>query len=200
MKVKLPASVEAAVEELNGIGELLRAREWHKAAIVASFVEVHTSRGRPANTRTGNNRMSTVDFAALEINGLIKPTTIQLYVQRWLDANDGRYPEPGSRVELPEADWPPSRGGTDGYERDEGARRTLDRLIEKHGPDVIAKVVANRPDVAEAVAENDASFKATFDKRVEDHERWEQRQRDSGVGGGRGSSVMSPVLDAMQKV
>lgn len=201
-RFKIPRSPEAVTDQLGEIGELLTATEWKRAALLASVVRLDPNGGgrnarKPAAT---GGFHSATSFSELGITGLRSKGTVTLYVQRWLEANDDEYPELGATVVLPEDDWPPTRTGTDGYESATGVERTIDRLIETHGPTVIAQMVTSRPEMAAAMAEDDQTFAPVLHARVERDRRWEEQERDNGVRGGRGSSPLSPVLEAMQKL
>lgn len=147
-KIQVPRTPKGVMKELGEVGELLTATEWKRAALLASVVRL-PGRGARREERT-TTFFTANSFADLGITGLRSDKTVHLYVQRWLDANDGVYPELGSRVELPDLDWPPTRTGTDGYGSGAGAARMIERIVEKHGPEVIAAAV-RRPDIARAV-------------------------------------------------
>lgn len=152
--IRVPSTIAKGVAKLNDLGTLATATEWERAAIVAAFVRLAPSPGgdqRPSNVSSDNE--TPTEFAARGIHGLRSHNTVRLYVQRWLDANGGTYPKPGSTVLLPGDEWPPTRGGTDGYASDDGASVTIDRIIAKHGPGVVAQAVA-KPAVAAAVLNN----------------------------------------------
>lgn len=156
-QVVMPVSLEAAMSELDGIQQLVSVKEWRRAAIVACFVRLDNKAGRPSNRSEVTDFLTPAQFAELGINGLRSKTTVQMYVQRWVDAKFGEYPQPGAEVVLPDEPWPPSRGGTDGYESDEGAQRTVERIIEKHGTAPVVDALGHMPratqsDALEAMA------------------------------------------------
>jgi hypothetical protein len=158
--ITIPASLDDAVDELNGIGELITARKWERAAIVAAYVRLDGS-GRNAR-----------DFARLGIVGLTTPTSVTKYVQAWLDANAGRYPKPGATRRLPRKEFPAMRSGTDGYASTAGATATIDRLMVEHGDDVVARAVTERAPVAAArsvMGANEARHETQRIQRQESH-------------------------------
>jgi hypothetical protein len=104
---------------------LLTAAEWHRAAIIAAFVD---------NPDTAN------EFAALGITGLKTKETVMLYATRWIETHGSR-PEPGSEVILPTLEWKGTRTGTDGLNSAKGARSTLEKMIDKHGPKAVAEML-----------------------------------------------------------
>jgi hypothetical protein len=109
-KIKIPATVEEAVSELSGIDALLTAKGWERAAIVAAFVRLGQSGDNrfTVGANTGPYE-SPKSFAALGIAGLKSKDTVQSYVQRWLEASQGVYPEPGANVTLPLVEYPASK-------------------------------------------------------------------------------------------
>lgn len=138
--IAIPSTIERARARLADIDSLLTSKGWERAAVVAAFVRLGEAQG--AHAKKG--MMGTVQFAALGIAGLTKVDTVRMYVQAWLDANGGEYPQPGKTVALPTDPWPPTRTGTDGYESDEGAVNTVRKLVAKHGDDapaIIAKAL-----------------------------------------------------------
>jgi hypothetical protein len=160
--VELPATVDQAVADLGGLGALLRAKEWHRAAIVAAFVRLDHGHGKRAETGTFHSATS---FAALGITGLRKVHTVAEYVQRWL-AEAGDYPEPGATVVLPEADWPPTRTGTDGHSSGDGVAATVARIVEREGgAEQLAEAVAAAPPAVRR-----AVRQATYDADLADHD------------------------------
>jgi hypothetical protein len=153
-KVKMPASLEEAVGALSGIEKLLQAREWERAAIVATFVRPEASGGRPAKAAATSGFLNVEQFAALGVQGLRSKDTVKMYLRRWLDAS-GSYPEPGEEVTLPVEKWPPADRGTDGYDSTEGAENTVAKIIEKHGSGPVRAAVAKLPREQRAQVESD---------------------------------------------
>src|SRR5262245_130692 len=148
--IEVPGTIREATARLRAVDKLVTATEWERAAIVAAFVRL------PGSGSKGNltsEVSSAEDFAARGINGLRSPQTVRLYVTRWLEASNGKYPQPGRKVKLPTAEWPPTRTGTDGYESDDGVQRTIDRMVERHGADKVAGVVIGRPSVDKAISQ-----------------------------------------------
>lgn len=144
--IQIPATTEAVDAELASLGELYTATGWRRAALLAARVRL------PGSGNASSGVCSPEQFAALGIHGLRSHTTVRLYVQNWLDAK-GDYPVLGAAVELPEIEWPPTRTGTDGDRTDEGAARTVQRVIERHGPEVVARHVARAPGGERAIRE-----------------------------------------------
>ena len=146
--ITIPSSIEEAVHSLEGIESLVRKKGWERAATVAAFVRLDEGHGgKHADIRVFHSANS---FAALGVTGLSHQETVRFYVNRWLD-EIGDYPEPGDDVVLPEKEWPPgSTRGTDGYDSDEGAVRTVTKIATKN-PQAIGKALAADPDLARKV-------------------------------------------------
>jgi hypothetical protein len=137
-KVDIPASIEEAIERLAGIGELLTATEWKRAAIVAAFVRLNDGPGGDTRSiASSRNALSTVEFAALGVIDLRTADTVRRYVKAWLAVNDGKYPTPGRTVKLPTATFPPEDANL-------GSRITESS---------IAKAIREKPAIAAAAAE-----------------------------------------------
>ena len=162
-KINIPRTIGAAEKKLNSLGELATATEWERAAIVAAYVHISEGRGK----RNVSSDISPSDFAKLGIHGLTSHNSVRLYVRAWSDIvdEDGNVvgqrerPTPGKAVELPNDPWPPTRTGTDGINSPEGAEKTIEKIITKHGPTIIAKQTA-KPEVAKEVVRNKEANKS----------------------------------------
>lgn len=109
MKITIPASLDEAKASLNGIGALLTAKEWERAAIVWAFTR--DGRGQP-NRSTAILTMK--EFAALRITGLSSENQVGLYRKAWQTAIDDGHAQPvkpGDEIELPDRKWPPFEPG-----------------------------------------------------------------------------------------
>jgi hypothetical protein len=148
--ITIPSDLENAKKALGQLGELITARKWERAAIVAAFVRLAPSRGQqhPEVASRGNRTfpISPVEFASYGIVGLLTDRSVTKYVQAWLDANDGKYPRPGSTRRLPNLDFPPTRGGTDGYSTEDGAAATITKIVRQHGGKVLQKALTELPE------------------------------------------------------
>jgi len=150
--IKIPKSIEEVMTELGELGELLTAGGWKRAALLATVVRLPGSGGRKDRAAKRDTAFCSCDeFASLDIKGLRSANTVRLYVQRWLDANDGQYPTLGDRVTQPADDWPPE-------ERSLGSRvsvdpaRAVEQIVEKHGPEAVASAVVDNEKVNAAVS------------------------------------------------
>jgi hypothetical protein len=87
--ITIPRSITAAQSRLTELGELATATEWHRAAIVATYVpQLESARA----------------FARRGIVGLTTHETVLIYARAWLDRFD--QPKPGGKVTLPTDPWP----------------------------------------------------------------------------------------------
>lgn len=104
--VHIPATAEAAVEELGSLGRLINARKWERAAIVASLVGPAPGSGR----QDRKNPISGFSFtlrglADQGITGLRKPDTIAHYRDVWCRQRPA--PAFGESVDLTDLpEWP----------------------------------------------------------------------------------------------
>lgn len=142
MRITTPKNLTEAKTRLRGIDQLLRAREWERSAILATVVRLHDGPGQPKSIDRSVNTLTPMEFAALEIPGLLSHVTVRKYVQAWLD-EVGDYPKPAKSVTLPTAPWPPTRQGTDGYASEDGLRSTLERAVSTHGSDGVQSVLTD---------------------------------------------------------
>jgi hypothetical protein len=173
-RIKIPASIEAAEDRLAALDGIATAAGWERAALVYAFT-YDASRGGGANRNAPNGALTISAFAGLGIKGLTKRDTVKHYRDCWkqaIDNDEAEAIEPGDLVVLPTTDFPPFDRGTDGYNTTEGAEKTINRIVEKHGPAVVAKTVANNPKVATAVVDDPEAQRATIraqSKRTQQH-------------------------------
>jgi len=93
--VAIPATIKKAVEALSGIGTLLRAKEWERAAIVYAF------------TTAGGETFR--EFAKRGIVGLSHHQAVSRYHGAWqaaIDQGKAIAVSPGDNVTLPDLTWP----------------------------------------------------------------------------------------------
>jgi len=110
-RIKIPKTREAAIAELSGLGRLIQAKKWERAAIVAAFVDVgEQGVGVSQAGKVKSDLLSPAAFAALGITGLSSKNTVQHYVENWLESRPR--PEPGEEVNLDGlGPWPPRSTG-----------------------------------------------------------------------------------------
>lgn len=145
--IQIPATVEEAASELNGIHELLTAKGWAKAALVAAFTE------KKAGNKSGNpDLLSFRSFCELGINGLRDQGTVAYYAAAW-EGTGLPSPVPGKPCQLPMDPWPPASefNGRD-YDDERMAavandEAKLTALVEKAtaslGADVVAAAIVD---------------------------------------------------------
>jgi hypothetical protein len=149
-KITIPGDITTAIADLNGLDALITAKEWQRAAIVTTFVEVDDKPGgdrkKVAIARTSNGLLTPSEFAALGINGLKSKDTVRRYVKMWESTGLPR-PKPGTSVELPDKKWPPSETTQDAVLRNPSAvAAALDN------PEFVAKVVTKSPEATARIA------------------------------------------------
>jgi hypothetical protein len=146
--VTMPKSLDEARERLVEIESIATATGWERAAIVATFVRIDN-----ADLDVDDQLMSAAAFCSLGIVGLTSSNSVRLYVNRWLDAHDGEYPQRGSKVELPEhRAWEVQRPGGRGFDSLDGARTLIGQIVSKHGTSALDETIKNDPFVAAAAA------------------------------------------------
>lgn len=103
--IKIPDE-DRLIEELNGIGSLLVAREWHRAAVVYAFTGI----GGPRNSAQPDwPRRTILEFTRLGIKGLTTPKSVRRYRRAWELAIENGWAPPvdaGDTVDLPEEPFP----------------------------------------------------------------------------------------------
>jgi hypothetical protein len=103
--IQIPSSLEDAVLDLKGLGELVTASEWKRAAIVWAFTEA----GKPGpGNRATSGPISINDFCRHEISGLKSKETVRKYRKAWKLAIDKGFAtdaKPGDEVKMPDVEW-----------------------------------------------------------------------------------------------
>jgi hypothetical protein len=105
--IAIPATIEAVTADLNNVGELVTAKEWQRAAIVATYVQVGEQGVGVHQAGKATSSLSPREFAALGITGLTSKDTVRKYARAWL--NNHPRPEPGDTVTLPTDPFPRTR-------------------------------------------------------------------------------------------
>jgi len=103
--IHIPDDIEAAAVQLEGMGRIITAAEWERAAIVATYVQPGKGHGGRAETFDIERLESARVFARRGIHGLRSAGTVLIYVSNWLAVRSR--PVPGDDVDmdgLPE--WP----------------------------------------------------------------------------------------------
>ncbi|MFE2997984.1 hypothetical protein ACFXG4_23560 [Nocardia sp. NPDC059246] len=106
-EMQIPNDIESAVLDLKGLGGLITAAEWQRAALVFAF----TYEGRPGGRSTGQESpvaLSIDEFSKLGLAGLKSRNSVRKYRRAWaLAIQDGfaTYIMPGDLIALPEVEW-----------------------------------------------------------------------------------------------
>lgn len=106
-KLIIPATIEEATTNLDGIAALLTAKEWERAALVYAFT---VEDGRTSPRKCLNTEALTVaKFAALKIKGLGSENTVSMYRRLFaeqVEAGTVKPTKPGMSVDLSKLpDW-----------------------------------------------------------------------------------------------
>ncbi|MBE7193389.1 MAG: hypothetical protein INR66_13015 [Gordonia polyisoprenivorans] len=102
--VIVPATLDDAVNSLAGIGKLLTAKRWERAAIVYAF----THDGTNQHDQVHDYSCSIREFARLGIAGLTTQDSVRRYRKAWAGAIAAewvREATPGGVVALPDVEW-----------------------------------------------------------------------------------------------
>lgn len=100
----IPENIEDALLDLKGLGELITASEWKRAALVWAF----TYEGTNQHGKKFPGRLSISEFADMKISGLGSRPTVRAYRKAWKKAMDDGIAcdvQPGDQIELPDAEW-----------------------------------------------------------------------------------------------
>lgn len=136
--IRIPKTVEAAVGTLNGLGALLTAKEWERAAILAAFVV--PDKGNGNRRESDGSGESASAFARRGVAGLRDATTVLRYVAAWEALGVGR-PTPGETFNiemLPPWEAAAPRSKVDDFEP--GAQKIQD---VKNNPAAVAKALGD---------------------------------------------------------
>jgi hypothetical protein len=104
--IVIPATKDDALATLSGIGSLITARKWERAAIVAAF----TYDGRAAATYENSYLWHVAEFVSLGIIGLTTADSVRKYRDAWsyaVEHGHARAAKPGKTVKLPDLPFPP---------------------------------------------------------------------------------------------
>lgn len=162
--IAIPASIEGARKELEGIESLLTAKGWERAAIVYAFTEPQQGKRTSTNSRGGP--MTIQAFSDLGINGLKTIDSVRKYRNEWEQAvkrGETKESAPGMKVKLPDRDFPPTRTGTNGVSTPEGARKRVQEMTpdaKKAAADELLKDEENvtPEDIGKSVSERSDSL------------------------------------------
>lgn len=146
--VHIPESMAGAIKELNGIGALLTAKEWERAAIVYAFTT--DQQGTNQHQRKSANALGISEFARLGITGLRNHEQVSDYRKAWQSAiDDGQAipVHPGDDVDLPTVPWKDHFGEP----TVDVQARVFRSVVEQ--PERFAQALRDHPETATALAE-----------------------------------------------
>lgn len=108
LTVRIPASLDEAVRNLNGLAALLTAKQWERAAVVYAFTEPGNGQGARQPLSLSPQRLSMAAFAELGIAGLRDRRRVSAYRAAWqsaIDQGGATEVHPGDAVDLPGLPW-----------------------------------------------------------------------------------------------
>lgn len=199
--VQVPASIEEAIADLGGLGALLTAKQWSRAAIVYAFTEA--DQGRRTDLAGNPARLTLLAFANLGIAGLRDRETVAWVREAWEDAMaDGQAKDvkPGDHATLPAREFP-------SHPRKRTAYDGFRAQVEKN-PEAIRELVRDEPAFATKLAQQiieTPSVRHAVEARLAEPiiEREVQvrpePKRDYGDELIRGINLLIPVVRAVQR-
>jgi hypothetical protein len=169
-QVVIPASLDDATRELEGLGRLLQARSWERAAIVFAWTEPGVPHLASAERTADARRLTITAFAELDITGLRTRESVARYRRAWeMAVDDGQAIAvgPGDEVTLPAREWPPfreePRSQQSGSAAADLAAQNLDaaafdtfRAVVEHGG--LQEVLRDHPETLERLAQQIAGI------------------------------------------
>lgn len=156
MAVIIPSTLDEVKEHLNGLGKLVTAKEWERAAIVWAWTREGVNQYE--SLVSSYQAMTITDFAKLGIINLSSRNSVREYRQRWQaivdELGDAYAVRPGDEIPPVEKPWREEKSRDDGdVDSDES---TSDSVPQPSAEAVIA-AIRNNPEVAQqVVADADA--------------------------------------------
>jgi len=149
VNIHIPASLDEAKSALNGLGALLTAKQWERAAIVYAFTEPGNGQGRHEPLRKSEQRLSIAALAAERIVGLESRNTVAAYRNAWQSAIDDGQAQavgPGDQVEVPSVPWKEAFG--------EATTDVQERIFRSvvQNPEQFRSALRDKPELAAQLA------------------------------------------------
>lgn len=206
MSIQIPASLDDAKTALNGIGALLTAKQWERAAIVFAFTQPQAGGARTVGDQ---GQLSLRQFAELGIAGLRSPDRVSAYRSVWqtaVDQGQATAAIPGKKVDLPALPW-------EDYFLDPAPTAVVQRSAFRAvvaDPDQFRAALRDAPEVAEALAQRVVELPATrvmaeaklaepITPRESYSEPRPEPRRDYGSDLLRGINLLIPAVRAVQR-
>lgn len=154
MSIVIPSTLDEVKEHLNGLGKLVTAKEWERAAIVWAWTTRVGSGARTDLART-SQVMSFREFASHGIVGLKSKDTVAAYHDRWQSIVDKYGDEyvvrPGDEIPAVADPWREERS------RDESSGESTSNSAPQPSVEDVVAAIRNNPEVAQqVVADADA--------------------------------------------
>lgn len=111
-KITIPRSIKGVTDALEGIGQLVTAKEWERAALVYAVTTPGTGGPRELSK---SGQLSFREFTELEIHGLRSTSSVAKYHEAWQIAVDEGYAKPSGlrrTMKLPDSEehpFPPTK-------------------------------------------------------------------------------------------
>lgn len=132
----MPREASGTINKLATLGAAAAKRDWERAALVAMHVKP-AGRGRPkTGNSSGYKQDNLAEFTRRGIYGLTSEHAIRAWLKAW-QSSGLPVPVPGSKVELPNTDFPELGQFYPGKqpEADDGSQSTLDGITDEEADD-----------------------------------------------------------------
>jgi hypothetical protein len=208
--IQIPATIEEAITQLGGLGQLLTAKGWQRAAIIWAFTFEPKKPGPRKRDSSEVSYLTCKEFAALGIHGLRSDVTVADHRRNWQDAIDRGVAQsvtPGMKVVLPKEDYPPT-GHAGGVRDLITTKATTDERLK-----VVRHLLAEDPEAQRVLdqefiqkAGRDPSLVAKIDRVYEEHHpKAGHKERAAGafeliVGLGVGTELLSHARKQQREV
>lgn len=148
-RIHIPATIAEAVASLDGLGRLLTAKQWERAAIVYAFTHPGVGGRNARRNLPVSGQVSIASFADLGIVGLRKRDQVALYRRAWEQAMQDGAPDvkPGDDIELPSLPWKDAFG-----EPTRDVQERVARSFIANNPDALSRIIREEPESARAIA------------------------------------------------
>lgn len=153
MSTVIPSTLDEVKEHLNGLGKLVTAKEWERAAIVWAWTREGVNQYK--SLVSSYQAMTITDFAKLGIINLTSRNAVRYYRERWQSIVDKYGDEyvvrPGDEIPAVADPWREERS------RDESSGESTSNSAPQPSVEDVVAAIRNNPEVAQqVVADADA--------------------------------------------
>ena len=166
--ITIPDTIDEAVTSLDGIGRLVQAREWKRAAIVWALTHYEGGSRGPRSMGQMSQTLTYSQLAEKGIVGLTNRKRVAWYHDQWQSVIDDGYADPvglGDSIDIPDDwEWPPndSVGERDTSMTEERREHLMEAGREAGLPtgSKVVDIVANQRSLQAAIKADPATAEA----------------------------------------